>query len=500
MAELDSVRVRIAPSPTGHMHLGTARTALYDYLLARKTGGKFIVRIEDTDLKRTVPGAEKEILDGLRWLGLHHDEGPDVGGPYGPYRQTERRELYAQHAQILVDRGHAFPCFCTPARLESMRIAQQKRKEPPHYDGTCRALSPEEAGQKIADGEKHVVRFKILHEGQTVARDLIRGDIAVDNRNIDDYVLLKSDGLPTYHLAAMVDDHLMQITHVLRGAEWLSTFPLHVNIVRAFGWSEPQWVHLSLFLKPSGKGKMSKRETVEVVRDGHSIFIKDMRDLGFTPEGLLNWMALMGWGVPEDDIMTLGQMVERFDLAHLNPSPAAINFAKLDHFNGVHIRALAGPDLAARLKPHFTTAGYVVDDELLLKVVPLVQPRIVTLDDCVAMAGFFFKETVAPDSDELIAKGLTAAKSAIAARRALEVVQEIGVLNADVTEARLRALADELTISAGQLFEILRVAITGQRVSTPLFQTMQVIGGDRCIARLEAAVKAMQAMLRKEQA
>ncbi|MGZ6316953.1 MAG: glutamate--tRNA ligase, partial [Anaerolineales bacterium] len=232
-------RVRVAPSPTGHMHLATARTALYDYLWARKTGGKFVLRVEDTDLKRTVPGSEQEIMDGLRWLGLEYDEGPDVGGPFGPYRQTERRDIYTQHARILVESDHAYPCFCTPERLEKVRQEQRQKQAPP-YDGLCRRIDPDEAARRVAQGERHVIRFKMPKEGTTTAHDMLRGDILIENKNIDDYVILKSDGLPTYHLAAMVDDHLMEITHVLRGAEWLSTFPLHVNIVRAFGWQEPE--------------------------------------------------------------------------------------------------------------------------------------------------------------------------------------------------------------------------------------------------------------------
>jgi len=253
------------------MHLATARVALYDYLLAKKTGGQFVVRLEDTDLKRTIPGAEQEILDGFRWLGLDYDEGPDIGGPYGPYRQTERREIYAQYTKELVEKGHAYPCFCTPDHLEKVRQEQLKRKENPHYDGTCRNLTPEDAARRAANGEKHIIRFRMPQDGVTVAHDHLRGDITTENAQITDHVLVRTDGLPTYHFAAMVDDHTMGITHVLRGAEWLSTFPLHVNVVRAFGWDEPVWVHLSLFLKPSGKGKLSKRDTSLAAAEGYSV-------------------------------------------------------------------------------------------------------------------------------------------------------------------------------------------------------------------------------------
>ena len=343
---------------------------------------------------------------------LNYDEGPDVGGAFGPYRQTERREIYQQHANILINKGHAYPCFCTPERLDKMRQEQQARKESSHYDGTCRKLDPDEAARRVANGERHVIRFKMPKEGVTVAHDHLRGDISIENKNMDDYVIIKSDGLPTYHLAAMVDDHLMQITHVLRGSEWLGTFPLHVNVVRAFGWEEPVWIHLSVFLKPSGKGKLSKRDAEHAMKDGYSVFIKDMEDLGFIPEGVLNWMALMGWGVPEDDVMSLDEMVERFSIDSLTPSPAAINFTKLDHFNGTHIRLLPDAELAARIKPFFIKAGYSVNDDLLLKIVPLIRERLVTLDDCIPFAGFFFKDKVEPNPDELIAKGLDAKQSA----------------------------------------------------------------------------------------
>ncbi len=487
-------RVRVAPSPTGHMHLGTARTALYDYLLAKKTGGKFILRVEDTDVKRTVPGAEQEIMDGLRWLGLEYDEGPDVGGPFGPYRQTERREIYQQHARTLVDRGHAYPCFCTPERLEKMRQEQQKRKEAPHYDGLCRKLAPDEAARRLAGGEKYVVRFKMPKEGTTTAHDLLRGDIVIENKNIDDYVLLKSDGLPTYHLAAMVDDHLMQITHVLRGSEWLGTFPLHVNVVRAFGWDEPEWVHLSVFLKPSGKGKMSKREAADAMKDGYSIFIKDMQELGFTPEGVLNWIVLMGWGVAEGDVLALNDMIAKFDLEHLNPSPAAINFAKLDHFNGTHIRLLPDGELAARLKPYFVKAGLSVKDDVLTRLTPLIKERIATLDEAVDMAGFFFREDVDPKPDELIAKGLTAAQSADAARRALAVLEGVNPLTVAAAEPPMRALVEQMGLSAGQVFGILRVAITGQKVSPPLFESMEIVGREKVLARVRRAIEMLEKM------
>lgn len=487
-------RTRFAPSPTGHLHLGGARTALYAYLLAKKTGGQFILRIEDTDVSRTVAGAEQEIMDGLHWLGLDYDEGPDIGGSYGPYRQTERREIYHTHINTLIKSGQAYPCFCTPERLDKVRQEQQKRKENPHYDGTCRVLNPDEAAKRVANGEKHVVRFKMPQAGVTVAHDHLRGDITTENKQLTDQVLLKSDGLPTYHLAAMVDDHEMKITHVLRSSEWLGAFPLHVNIVRAFGWDEPIWVHLSVFLKPNGKGKMSKRDGVDAIKDGYSVFIKDMQDLGFTPEGVLNWSALMGWGVAEDDVMNIDQMIERFSIDHLTPSPAAVNFQKLDHFNATHIRLFSTDELAARIKPYFTREGLNVNDETLLKIVPLIRERLVTLDDCLAFASFFFKEDITPNPEDLIAKGLDAKQSAEIAQRAYDILTAQPDISQERCEPPLRAYVEENGLNVNQVFGILRVATTGQKVSPPLFESMEIIGREKCLQRIKKAIEILEKM------
>lgn len=487
-------RTRFAPSPTGHLHLGGARTALYAYLLAKKTGGQFLLRIEDTDMKRTVPGAEQEIIDGLRWLGLNYDEGPDIGGPHGPYRQTERRDIYQKYASILIEQGHAYPCFCTPERLEKVRQEQMKRKENPHYDGTCRTLAPDEAARRMAGGEAHTIRFKMPQEGVTIAHDHLRGEITTENKQINDQVIIKSDGMPTYHLAAMVDDHEMQITHVIRSSEWLGAFPLHVNIIRAFGWPEPVWVHLSVFLKPSGKGKMSKRDGADAIKDGYTVFVKDLPTLGFIPEGVLNWIALMGWGVPENDVMTLHEMIERFSIDNLTPSPAAINFQKLDHFNATHIRLMATEDLAARLKPYFTREGLRVDDATLLKIVPLIRERLTTLDDCVSFGAFFFKAEVTPSPEDLIAKGLDAKQSAEIAAKSLEVLSSLPGIDHATAEAPMRAYVEQSGFNANQVFGILRVAVTGQKVSPPLFESMEIIGRETCLKRLQNAIEILKKM------
>jgi glutamyl-tRNA synthetase len=487
------VRARFAPSPTGHLHLGGARTALYSYLLARQTGGTFILRIEDTDRKRFVKGAEQEICDCLKWLGMQWDEGPDIGGAYGPYRQSERKEIYQKYAEQLVAEGKAFYCFCTPERLERVRQDQQKHKMPPHYDGTCRDIPLDEARARVAAGEKYVIRFKTPKEGTTTVHDLMRGDITVENRTVDDYILVKSDGWALYHLAAMVDDHEMKITHVIRGSEWLSTFPLHGMIVRAFGWEEPTWVHLSVFLKPSGKGKMSKRDAADLMKDGYSIFVKDMESMGYLPEAVINWISLMGWSYDDHtELFEMKDLIEKFNLAHLNPAPAAINFTKLDHFNGLHIRGLDIADLTKRIKPFFIEKGLAVDDATLLKITPIIQERIATLDEAVDMAGFFFKDDVQPNPDELVAKDLTAAQSADVIKQVLAILDKLPDVALQNAEPPLRAFVDQSGLSAGQVFGMIRVAVTGQKISPPLFESMEIIGKEKVVARLQRAVELLE--------
>jgi len=491
MPDTKPARVRFAPSPTGRTHLGSGRTALYNYLFARQTGGQFILRIEDTDQKRFVPGAEEELIHSLHWLGVDWDEGPEVGGSNGPYHQSERREIYQQYAKQLIDRGHAYYCFCTPDRLERARQEALKQKLNPLYDGACRRLDPDEAARRVANGEKHVIRFKTPREGAITFRDEMRGEITVENIMIDDYILVKSSGLALYHLAAMVDDHLMGITHVIRGSEWLSTFPLHNHILRAFSWQAPQFYHLSVFLKPSGKGKMSKREIAEQMKDGHSIFLTDLEELGYTPEGVRNWIALMGWSYDDHtEFFTMQDLLEKFSLERLNPSPAAINFSKLDYFNGLHIRALPPEELARRIQPYFKGASL----DRLTQIAPLIRERLVTLDEAPQWAEFFFQEQVAPNPADLVPKNMTPAQTASVARRCLEILQSLPDVHAETAEPPLRALVEELGLSAGQVFGLLRAAVTGQTVSPPLFESMAIVGREKVLERVAAAVKVLEVM------
>ncbi len=487
------VRVRFAPSPTGRTHLGSGRTALYNFLLARQTGGQFILRIEDTDQKRYVPGAEEELMESLRWLGLDWDEGPDVGGPHAPYRQSERKEIYQRYAKQLIEGGQAYPCFC-PSE-PSMQGRQKKGKRTARQKCACRNLDPGEAARRVTSDERHVIRFKMPAEGSITVTDTLRGDITVENKTLDDYILVKSDGLPVYHLAAVIDDHLMGITHVFRTSEWLPTFPLHGHIYQAFGWEQPVWVHPSIFLKPSGKGKMSKRDSAELMKDGKSIFLSDFKELGYLPEAVLNWAALMGWSYDDHtEFFTMDDLIEKFSIEKLNPSPAAINFSKLDHFNGLHIRSLTLDELAARIKPFFEKAGYTVDDDKLREIAPILQVRLATLGEAPEKAGFFFEDEVHPIPEELIGKKMSAADSANAARKAYEVLASLPEISHDTAESPMRTLADDLGLKVGQLFGIIRVAVTGQRVSPPLFESMVIVGREVVLRRIRNAVGILDEM------
>jgi glutamyl-tRNA synthetase len=483
------VRARFAPSPTGHVHLGSARTALYDYLIARQTGGHFILRIEDTDRKRIVPGAEEELQNGLRWLGVDWDEGPDKGGPYGPYRQSERKDIYLKYAEQLVDQGDAYYCFCTTERLNQVRQEKQKNKQQPHYDGLCRNLSNSESAARIQDGVPHVVRFKSPKSGHTVVRDLIRGEIVVNNAMLDDFILVKSDGWALYHLAAIVDDYLMNVTHVIRGSEWLPTLPLHSLIWRAFGWKEPVWVHLSVFLKPSGKGKMSKREAAQLSQDGYSIFIKDFQGLGYLPEAVVNWIALMGWSFDDRvEFFTMEDLVEKFSLEKLNPSPAAINFSKLDHFNKLHIMNLSDEDLCQRLLPFFEKAGFKPQTGKLLAIIPAIRERLVTLDDSVAFCEFLFKDTILLEKSNLSIEGKSESEVGEIIHQVWLLLDNILDWTTETLQKTTEDFMDKYGLTPKQLYSVVREAISGQRVTPPLFESMVVLGREETLARLGQAM------------
>jgi len=486
-------RVRFAPSPTGRTHLGSGRTALYNYLLARQTGGQFILRIEDTDQKRYVEGAEKELMEGLRWLGLEWDEGPDVGGDYGPYRQTERREIYAKYARQLVEQGDAYYCFCTHHEDKEVDIEKHARQR--HRD-VCpdRDVDLTEADQKIASGMPHVIRFRMPREGKITVTDAVRGDITVENATLDDTILVKSDGLPVYHLAVVVDDHLMKITHAIRTSEWLPTFPLHGHLYDAFGWVQPIWIHPSIFLKPDGKGKMSKRDSEALMAAGKPIFLSDFAKLGYLPEAVVNWAALIGWSFDDKtEEFSMEELIEKFSVAKLSPAPAALNFSKLDYFNGLYIRELDVADLAARSKPFFEDAGYVVDDEeKLLRVATVLQVRMANLTEAPEKGGFFFKEDVNPDAESLIGKKLTEEQSLELAREIEKLVASLPDFSMESANQPFRDLAKEMDTKVGNVFGFLRDTLTAQKVSPPIFETMEIIGREKVMERIGKGIALLE--------
>ena len=483
------VRVRYAPSPTGYFHVGGARTALYDWLFARHHGGKFILRIEDTDRTRYEPEALPDLLDSLRWLGLSWDEGPEVGGDYGPYFQSDRVALYHEYARQLLNNGLAYRCYCSPERLERVREEQRAAKAPPGYDRHCRHLTQKQIADYEAQGIKPVVRLAVPTEGNTEFDDLLRGHIVVDNRQLDDLILLKSDGFPTYHLANVVDDHLMDITHITRGEEWLSSVPKHVLLYRAFGWEMPVQAHLPIILDPSGKGKLSKRK--KKLADGREmpIYVYEFRQAGYLPEAMVNFLALVGWSYDDQtEFFSRDQLIRYFDLGKVSRSPAAFSYEKLDHMNATYIRGLGANDLAGRLMGVLLRVGLKAEFQTVLGAVPLIRERMKTLADAIPLVDFFFQE-VQYDGAVLIQKGMDKASTLGALRAAEEVLAGVGSFEEGPLEEALRPLADKLGLKAGQVFGCLRVACTGRTVSPPLFGILSILGREAVLRRLRRAVE-----------
>ena len=473
------VRVRIAPSPTGYMHVGTARTALFNWLFAHQQGGTFILRVEDTDRARFVPGALDDLLDGLRWLGLHPDEGPGAGGDYGPYLQSERLNIYRPYADMLVSHGHAYRCFCSAERLRAVREARQQAGRKLGYDRHCRGLAPAEAERRVAAGEPHVIRLSVPLEGVVTLRDLLRGEITFDYAEIEDVILIKTDGYPTYHFAVVVDDHAMAITHVLRADEWIPSAPVQVRLYQAFGWTEPVWAHVPLVLDPAG-GKLSKRHGGAEVRG--------YRAAGYLPEAMFNFLARLGWAYSADEeIFSRQQALERFRIEDIKPVPATWDIEKLNWMNGAYIRALAPGDLAARLLPFLRQAGLPVTLEDARRIVPLVQERIITLADAAPLIDFIWAASVDPAIDELIPKDLDGRAVAELLAAAESALRDVAPWAHDAIEAALRGMALAHGLKPGTAFQPIRLATTGRKVAPPLFDTLAVLGRETTLARLAAA-------------
>jgi glutamyl-tRNA synthetase len=472
------VRVRIAPSPTGDPHVGTAYIGLINYIYARQRGGKFVLRIEDTDRVRFVATSEQEIFNSLKWLGLTWDEGPDVGGPCGPYRQSERSEIYREHCDILLANGTAYRCFCTAEELEAARKQQMAAKLPPRYPGTCRHLTPETAAANLAAGKPFVVRMAVPPRASdattsTTFRDELRDDITFEHNNVDDQVLMKSDGFPTYHLANVVDDHLMQITDVIRAEEWISSTPKHVLLYRAFGWQQPRFWHMPL-LRNLDKSKISKRK--------NPVSLIYYRQAGFLPEAMINFLGLMGGGMPEStgpvaEKFTLAEMVERFDVKNIRLGGPVFDLTKLKWLNGEYLRALTPEDFYAALR------STVLSDDYLRQIASLVQTRVETLGEFGNLTHFFFADDVLPTAEVFVPKKRTLEETLAFAAEQLTVL-EATEWTTTALEQALKKLGEEQTWSVKENFMLLRAIITGSTMSPPLLESMVVFGKARSLDRV----------------
>lgn len=483
-----SIRTRFAPSPTGYPHLGNIRTALFAWLFARHHGGSFIIRIEDTDVARTVEGAVGTILKSLRWLGLDWDEGPEVGGNYGPYFQSQRLDNYHEVARQLIAQGDAYHCYCSPQRLKEMRAEQSRLKQPPGYDRRCRELSQQERTKKEAEGITPVVRFKTPLKGQTGFTDLIWGEVVFENSTLDDFVMLKSDGYPTYHLANIVDDHLMEISHVIRAEEWLSSTPRHVLMYQALGFEPPNFAHLPMLLG-ADRSKLSKRHG--------AVSIIEYYQQGYLPQAMINFLALLGWSLDDKtEIFSRQQLIDSFSLGRVSRTAAIFNQDKLSWMNGVYIRSLTADEFYDAAEPYLMmdrAAGEAViaSEEYVRDILPLVQERAKTLVELTELTQFFFVEELDYAPDLLIGKKMSRESTAEALKTAQQRLGELAAFETESLEVLLRPLAVELGLKAGQLFGALRTAVTGRTATPPLFQTMAVLGKERCLQRIEAALDSL---------
>jgi nondiscriminating glutamyl-tRNA synthetase len=493
-----AVRVRIAPSPTGPLHIGTARTALYNYLHARHVGGTFILRLEDTDRLRSTTEFEKDILDGLHWLGLDWDEGPEVAGepargPHAPYRQMERLPSYAAAAQRLLVDDLAYPCFCTPEELEADRRAQEAARQAPRYVGRCAHLTAKERRAREADGRQGALRFRV-GEGVVAFDDIVRGRVEFDVANLGgDFVIVRADGTPLYHFTVVVDDAAMEISDVIRGEDHLSNTPKHILLFRALGYPVPRFAHLPLILNPD-RTKMSKRKSQTAIDD----YIAQ----GFVKEALVNYLAFLGWSTgTEEEILSLDEIARRFDVRAVHKGGAVFDRERLEWLNGQWIRRLSADDLIDRLRP-FVEAELATgsidrmpSDEELRALLPVIQDRLPTLGAIGDLAGFLWVDDVSVDAELLVPKRWDVATTREGLGAARDTIEEVGdvVFEADELEPPLRALAEARGWKAGDLFMAIRVAVTGRTATPPLFDTLVALGRDRVLARLDRALAALAA-------
>ncbi|CEA01489.1 glutamyl-tRNA synthetase [Pseudomonas saudimassiliensis] len=479
-----TVRTRIAPSPTGDPHVGTAYIALFNQCFARQHGGQFILRIEDTDQVRSNAESEQQILDSLRWLGLEWNEGPDVGGPHGPYRQSERSAIYKEHSERLISKGHAFRCFCSSERLDALRAEQMASKQTPGYDGHCLHLSEQEVSKRVAAGEPHVVRMKVPATGICKVQDMLRGEIEIPWEQVDMQVLMKADGLPTYHLANVVDDHLMQITHVLRGEEWINSAPKHILLYQYFGWDMPQLCHMPLLRNPD-KSKLSKRKNPTSI-----IFYQRM---GYLPQALLNYLGRMGWSMPDErEKFSLDEMVEHFDIQRVSLGGPIFDVEKLAWLNGQWIRDLSEQDFVEAVQQ------WAINSDYLRPIVPLVQSRVETFSDLVPLAGFFMTGKLELDPAQFAHKKLSQDEVRQALQLLLWKLEALRQWDKDGITATIQQVAEGLQLKLRDLMPLLFVAITGQASSVSVLDAMAHLGPDLTRFRLRQALELLGGASKKE--
>lgn len=480
------IRTRIAPSPTGDPHVGTAYIALFNLCFARQHGGKFILRIEDTDQVRSTRKSEQDILAALRWLQLEWDEGPDVGGPHAPYRQSERSAIYQQHAQLLLDRGHAFRCFCTAEHLEAVRQQQLANKQQPGYDGHCLTLDADTVAKRVAAGDPSVVRMKVPREGTCVVKDLLREPVEIEWSQVDMQVLMKSDGLPTYHLANVVDDHLMEISHVIRGEEWINSAPKHLLLYDYFGWQAPVLCHMPL-LRNADKSKLSKRK--------NPTSIGYYQRMGYVPEAVINYLGLMGWSMVDGaEKFTLAQMIANFDLSRISLGGPVFDTAKLDWLNGRYLREnLSDSEFIARYQ------AWAFDPQRIRSIVPLIKPRVERFADVAPLAGFFLSGMPAIQESSF-SHGKLATEDML---RILQFtawrLEDLRDWQRDALEQALVDLASKLGTRIRDFLFPLFVAIAGTAVSTSVIDSMVILGLDMARARLRHAIVVLGGLSGKQQ-
>lgn len=477
---MGEIRVRFAPSPTGTLHIGGARTALFNWLFARRQQGKFILRLEDTDLERSTENSAVGIVDSLKWLGLDWDEGPDTGGPFGPYRQSERLPVYKQYLQQLLDSGQAYYCFCSAEELSLQREKAQERKENYAYEGTCRDLPAEEIEARLSQGMKPVIRFCAPAEGNTVVQDLVRGEVVFANELLDDFIIAKSDGWPTYNFAVVADDYTMQISHVIRAEEHLPNTPKQLSLYRALGVNPPQFAHVSMILAPD-RSKLSKRHGATSVQE--------FRDQGYLPEALINYLALLGWSPGDDlDLMSVSEMIERFSLDHVSKSAAIYDIEKLTWMNGHYLAKTDTGAILHMLEPALQAAGWpsAGDPVYLSGIIELVRSRVKTVPEIVPAIEYFFCDPV--NYDEKGIEKYFRKDGAIDKLQMVISLLETSPFQPEPIETAIRLKAEEKGLKAADLIHPTRLALTGRTNTPGLFEVMALLGADLCRKRLNQAV------------